>query len=104
MPQGLSRRNGRRNVHFEVNLATMIPAGSVRMTAGLFAPLLSASSFGQAPSQPPNQAAGHPSSCAPTPAQPQAKQEPPLVRVTTPPGQVSGIRQDKKGEPGTDPN
>src|SRR5712691_5307574 len=80
----------------------MIPAGSVRMTAGLFAALLSASSFGQAPSQPPNQAAGHPSSGAPTQAQPQAKQEPPVVRVTTRLVQVSVIVQDKKGEPVTD--
>ncbi len=80
----------------------MIPAGSVRMTAGLFAALLSASSFGQAPSQPPNQAAGHPSSGAPTQAQPQAKQEPPVVRVTTRLVQVNVIVQDKKGEPVTD--
>src|SRR5216684_759650 len=80
----------------------MIRAGSVRMTAGLFAALLSASGFGQAPSQPPNQAAGHPSSGAPTQAQPQAKQEPPVVRVTTRLVQVSVIVQDKKGEPVTD--
>jgi VWFA-related protein len=80
----------------------MIRAGSVRMTAGLFAALLSASSFGQAPSQPPNQAAGHPSSGAPAQAQPQAKQEPPVVRVTTRLVQVNVIVQDKKGEPVTD--
>src|SRR5437879_7256931 len=80
----------------------MIRAGSVRMTAVLSAALLSASSFGQAPSQPPNQAAWHPSSGAPTQAQPQAKQEPPVVRVTTRLVQVSVIVQDKKGEPVTD--
>ena len=80
----------------------MTRAGSVRMTAVLFAALLSASSFGQAPSQPPNQAAGHPSSGAPTQAQPQAKQEPPVVRVTTRLVQVNVIVQDRKGEPVTD--
>src|SRR2546422_2728635 len=76
----------------------MIRAGSVRMTAGLFAALLSASSFGQAPSLPPNQAAGHPSSGAPTQAQPQAKQVPPVVRVTTRLVQVNVIVQDKRSE------
>src|SRR5437879_12205151 len=80
----------------------MIRAGSVRMTAGLFAALLSASSFGQAPSQPPNQAAGHPSSGAPTQAQPRATEEPPVVRVTTRLVQVNVIVQDRKGEPVTD--
>ena len=80
----------------------MTRAGSVRMTAVLFAALLSASSFGQAPSQPPNQAAGHPSSGVPTQAQPQAKQEPPVVRVTTRLVQVNVIVQDRKGEPVTD--
>src|SRR5207245_10593450 len=77
----------------------MTRAGSVRMTAVLFAALLSASSFGQAPSQPPNQAAGHPSSGAPTQAQPQAKQEPPVVRVTTRLVQLNVIVQDRKGAP-----
>src|SRR3989442_15679300 len=79
----------------------MTRAGSVRMTAVLFAALLSASSFGQAPSQPPNQAAGHPSSGVPTQAQPQAKQVPPLVRVTTRLVQGNVLGQVKKGEPGT---
>src|SRR3989442_12651370 len=80
----------------------MTRAGSVRMTAVLFAALLSASSFGQAPAPPPNQAAGHPSSGPPTQAQPQAKQEPPVVRVTTRLVQVNVIVQDRKGEPVTD--
>lgn len=72
------------------------------MTAGLCAALLSAMSFGQAPSQPPAQAPGNSSSGAPTKAQPQAKQEPPVVHVITRLVQVNAIVQDKKGEPVTD--